>query len=419
MNEVISVENLGKKYIISHQGSANDTFREMITKSAKNIFKNKSFKNNRKEEFWALKNVSFQVDKGDRIGIIGRNGSGKSTLLKLLSRITEPTEGKIRIRGKIASLLEVGTGFHPELTGRENIYLNGAVLGMSKSEIKKKFDNIVAFSGVEQFLDTPVKRYSSGMYVRLGFAVAAHLETEILAIDEVLAVGDFKFQKKCLDKMEDISKNEGRTVLFVSHNMAAISSLCKRTVVLKNGKIDFAGDVESGVNHYLHAIDLRKGFADLQNKKSNLWQQPKAFSKLLSIETLNEMDERQSFFNMGDFLKIKIKLEITDDREDIEVGVFFRDHLEATSGLVSSAAEGFKNIQKGINDLQIEIPEIKLMPGEYALGIWIVYNRQVDDAYENAVSIDIIAKRFTGNEIDFDRFRGYGSLIRSNWETVK
>jgi lipopolysaccharide transport system ATP-binding protein len=196
-----------------------------------------------------LKDVSFEIKQGDRVGIIGRNGAGKSTLLKILSRITEPTEGRISINGRVASLLEVGTGFHPELTGRENIYLNGAILGMSRVEIKKKFDEIVAFAEVEKFLDTPVKRYSSGMYVRLAFAVAAHLEPEILIVDEVLAVGDIQFQKKCLGKMEDVGK-EGRTVLFVSHNMATVTTLCRRAIWLVNGQVNSEGDAEH-ITQYL------------------------------------------------------------------------------------------------------------------------------------------------------------------------
>ena len=231
MSTVISVENLSKKYVIDHQKQERHTsLRDALTEGAKH-FTDKllhpfSATENgpSHEDFWALKDVSFDIQQGDRVGIIGRNGAGKSTLLKILSRITEPTLGRVSIKGSVASLLEVGTGFHPELTGRENIFLNGAILGMSKAEIRKRFDEIVAFAEVERFLDTPVKRYSSGMYVRLAFAVAAHLEPEILIVDEVLAVGDAQFQKKCLGKMEDVSA-QGRTVLFVSHNMAAIKAL--------------------------------------------------------------------------------------------------------------------------------------------------------------------------------------------------
>jgi lipopolysaccharide transport system ATP-binding protein len=202
------------------------------------------------KEFWALRDVSFDVQAGEVVGIIGRNGAGKSTLLKILSRITPPTRGHMRLRGRVASLLEVGTGFHPELTGRENIYLNGAMLGMTRAEIQSKFDEIVAFSEVEQFLDTPVKRYSSGMYVRLAFGVAAHLEPEILIVDEVLAVGDAQFQKKCLGKMKEVSTGSGRTVLFVSHNMAAVQSLCSRAVVMRNGQVEYCGEVGTAIRHY-------------------------------------------------------------------------------------------------------------------------------------------------------------------------
>jgi lipopolysaccharide transport system ATP-binding protein len=255
---VIRVENLGKKYSIGHQKQERYTaLRDVIAKRAKSLTSHllKPFgakiANPTVEEFWALKDVSFEVKQGDRIGIIGRNGAGKSTLLKILSRITEPTQGRIAIKGRVASLLEVGTGFHPELTGRENIYLNGAILGMSRAEIKKKFDEIVAFAEVEKFLDTPVKFYSSGMYVRLAFAVAAHLEPEILIVDEVLAVGDADFQKKCLGKMEDVAEKEGRTVLFVSHNMTTVQVLCQRAIVLEHGNVKFSGQPKAAIAHYL------------------------------------------------------------------------------------------------------------------------------------------------------------------------
>ncbi len=212
---------------------------------------NRAFRVREVEEFWALKDVSFEVKRGEVLGIIGRNGAGKSTLLKILSRITEPTAGRVTLRGRVASLLEVGTGFHPELTGRENIYLNGAILGMSRAEIRRKFDEIVAFAGVEKFLDTPVKRYSSGMYVRLAFAVAAHLEPEILVVDEVLAVGDAEFQKKCLGKIDDVSRQEGRTVLLVSHNLAAIAEMAKRALLLDAGLVAVDGSVAEAVSTYL------------------------------------------------------------------------------------------------------------------------------------------------------------------------
>ena len=245
MSVAIKVEDLSKKYIIQHEKkSANyETLSESLIQGGKNVanriirpFSKTPNVAQAEEEFWALKDINFEINQGDKIGIIGRNGAGKSTLLKVLSRITEPTSGKIHINGRIASLLEVGTGFHPELTGRENIFLNGAILGMSRQEIRKKFDEIVAFAEVEKFLDTPVKRYSSGMYVRLAFAVAAHLESEILIVDEVLAVGDQDFQKKCLGKMDDVSK-AGRTILFVSHNFSAIQRLCNKSILLDKGAV--------------------------------------------------------------------------------------------------------------------------------------------------------------------------------------
>src|SRR6516165_6607429 len=251
---VISVENLSKSYLVGHklagQGYKRYTaLRDVIGQEARNIARNavniirgrQVVLGDQVEEFWALKDVSFELKRGEVLGIIGRNGAGKSTLLKILSRITEPTAGRVTLRGRVASLLEVGTGFHPELTGRENIYLNGAILGMSRAEIRRKFDEIVGFAEVERFLDTPVKRYSSGMYVRLAFAVAAYLEPEILVIDEVLAVGDAEFQKKCLGKMDEVSRREGRTVLLVSHNMGVLASLCQNAVWLKNGRIAEAG----------------------------------------------------------------------------------------------------------------------------------------------------------------------------------
>jgi lipopolysaccharide transport system ATP-binding protein len=277
---VIQVENLSKKYVINHQegkGAGNRSLRESIsnglTSLGKKFFTYSSKENDgsTREDFWALKDISFEIKQGDRVGIIGRNGAGKSTLLKILSRITEPTNGRIAIQGRVASLLEVGTGFHPELTGRENVYLNGAILGMSKVEIQRKFDEIVAFAEIDKFIDTPVKRYSSGMYVRLAFSVAAHLEPEVLIVDEVLAVGDSNFQKKCLGKMENVS-NEGRTILFVSHTMEAIARLCNNAILLKNGLIQFSGSSDKAINLYLGAelgTTARRKWDDISRAPGN------------------------------------------------------------------------------------------------------------------------------------------------------
>lgn len=291
MNQpIIEVNNISKKYRITHQREKYVALRDILIDIAKKPFsflKNKISKSGTKEDFWALKDISFNVEEGEAIGIIGPNGAGKTTLLKILSRITPPTTGKIKLRGKIASLLEVGTGFHPELTGRENIFLNGAILGMTKAEIKKKFDEIVFFSGIEKFLDTPVKRYSSGMFVRLAFSVAAHLEPEILLIDEVLAVGDAEFQKKCLGKMNEITKKSGRTILFVSHNMAAIQNLCDRCILLDRGKLKMIGGVKEVIEKYL-------GTASTNASKKMLkdYKQDSSKIKVLSIELENGIQNK-------------------------------------------------------------------------------------------------------------------------------
>jgi lipopolysaccharide transport system ATP-binding protein len=264
MNDVvIRAEGLGKKYLIGHQsrGERYTALRDVLVQTTRGFARSlrdmaqgrQLIQGDEVEEFWALKEVNFEIARGEVVGIIGRNGAGKSTMLKILSRITEPSAGRVEIRGRIASLLEVGTGFHPELTGRENIHLNGSILGMSRAEIRRKFDEIVTFAEVERFLDTPVKHYSSGMYVRLAFAIAAHLEPEILVVDEVLAVGDVEFRKKCMGKMQDIA-GHGRTVLFVSHDVAALRALCGRALLLSNGTVTYDGDVETALSRYSSAI---------------------------------------------------------------------------------------------------------------------------------------------------------------------
>ena len=289
-NTVIKIEGLGKKYLLAHKSPQRYiALRDVLVDRAKRLgrrlrhpfARSAGGGNPAVEDFWALSDLSFEVEEGERVGVIGRNGAGKSTLLKILSRITEPTTGRVSLRGRVASLLEVGTGFHPELTGRENIYLNGAILGMSKAEIRRNFDAIVDFAGVEKFLDTPVKRYSSGMYVRLAFAVAAHLDTEILMIDEVLAVGDAEFQKKCMGKMDEVSHRQGRTILFVSHNMGAISQLCNRVVCLERGRVALdTPDVSAGVREYLNVSRDTSATAEWRNPGSlfeNPWFKPLRF----------------------------------------------------------------------------------------------------------------------------------------------
>src|ERR1039457_1079571 len=283
MPSIITVENLGKKYLLTHQRQPYVALRDVIADNCKSLGSmlaapfmrhGTSPRTVTLENFWALRDVSFEVQQGDRIGIIGRNGAGKSTLLKILSRITEPTTGSVRIKGRVASLLEVGTGFHPELTGRENIYLNGAILGMSRAEIRKKYDEIVEFAEIEKFLDTPVKRYSSGMYVRLAFAVAAHLEPEILLVDEVLAVGDVQFQKKCLGKMEDVSSKEGRTILFVSHNIATVRQLCNKSICLVNGQLNMYDKSDIVIHNYLEDIPRAEKYEVIATMISQLPPDP-------------------------------------------------------------------------------------------------------------------------------------------------
>ena len=293
---VIKVQNLGKKYTIGKPKDGS------LRGSLNNFFKTRRKKG---EDFWALKDLNFEINKGDIVGVIGRNGAGKSTLLKVLSKITKPTEGRIEINGRVASLLEVGTGFHPELTGRENIYLNGTILGMTRKEVTNKFDEIVDFSGVRKFIDTPVKRYSSGQYVRLAFAVAAHLEPEILIIDEVLAVGDSEFQKKCLGKMQDVA-GQGKTVIFVSHNMNAIGSLCTKAILLRDGTLNKKGSTQEIINHYLSN--------DMSVTNSAEWNKENApgdnEAKLISARLIDEKHQNVLSIDISKMLGVEFKYEV-------------------------------------------------------------------------------------------------------------
>jgi lipopolysaccharide transport system ATP-binding protein len=299
MSSVIKVENLSKQYRLGEIGTGSishdinrwwHTVRGKEDPYLKIGETNDRSKKGESEYVWSLKDINFEIEQGDAVGIIGRNGAGKSTLLKILSRVTGPTTGSLKVKGRIASLLEVGTGFHPELSGRENIFLNGAILGMRKHEIQRKFDEIVDFSGVERYIDTPVKRYSSGMYVRLAFAVAAHLESEILIVDEVLAVGDAEFQRKCLGKMNDVSNKEGRTILFVSHNMAAIKNLCKTGIILKNGLIDFKGDTNTCVDKYASLVNESASMekhVTITNSHRKYMESHNRIIDFVSVELLN------------------------------------------------------------------------------------------------------------------------------------
>ncbi len=364
----IIAENIGKKYLLQHQQTGRNykALRDVIAGKAKSLV-TIGRESNRPpvEEFWALKDVSFEIKHGDVVGIVGRNGAGKSTLLKLLSRITEPTTGRIRLRGRVASLLEVGTGFHPELTGRENIFLNGAILGMSKAEITRKFDEIVAFAEVERFLDTPVKRYSSGMYVRLAFAVAAHLEPEILIVDEVLAVGDASFQKKCLGKMQDVSKG-GRTVLFVSHNMGAVTTLCRTGIWMQQGRLIKSGPARQIVDEYLTTN------ASSQTTVMDLGSLPRLgdFGHKFKIEKLEWLSGLP--LQHGETISARIHFWTTDEVEDVAIGIGFSTLegvrlLTVETDFQDGHRPALKKNSTGYVDLVLA--DLPLAPGLYSLDI--------------------------------------------------
>jgi lipopolysaccharide transport system ATP-binding protein len=360
---VIRAQGLGKKYIIGHQSQEKvPTLRDAIIRSvsrfgrgAADMLKGKAIVGGDEvEDFWALRDVDFEIKRGEVVGIIGHNGAGKSTLLKVLSRITEPTEGSVQIKGRVASLLEVGTGFHPELSGRENIYLNGAILGMTRNEIARKFDEIVDFAGVERFLDTPVKRYSSGMYVRLAFAVAAHLEPEILVIDEVLAVGDAEFQKKCLGKMQDVA-GQGRTVLFVSHNMGAVQALCQTGIVLRSGAVVHRGDIGDAIQCY----------SALHSDQASAVRDGPVFGAVGIVKAAVDVGPR-----------IRINLSIAA-KETLRCAVHIKifDFSGAPVGLASIGcwAEGDKlQLEPGDSDVSYDFDSTQLARGTYRLAISLI-----------------------------------------------
>jgi lipopolysaccharide transport system ATP-binding protein len=358
---VVRVENLSKRYILGHQKQEGyTTLRDSITNGAKGLLKpfqrGSQVANPTSEDFWALKDVSFEIKQGDRVGIIGRNGAGKSTLLKILSRIVEPTSGQIGIKGRVASLLEVGTGFHPELTGRENISLNGAILGMSKAEITRKFDEIVAFAEVEKFLDTPVKRYSSGMYVRLAFSVAAHLEPEILIVDEVLAVGDAQFQKKCLGKMEAVGK-EGRTIIFVSHSMGAITTLCDKVVFLEKGSVREIGEVDKIANIYLSEL-----FDNSVNDLSQL--RLPGMGKEIFFSDIQLVSGNEANLMFGEDLNFRLTIKSNINMSDLAFGVsFFSNTGNCVGSLLTENTFSIKTDQE--LSIGLNILNTNLAPGNY------------------------------------------------------
>jgi lipopolysaccharide transport system ATP-binding protein len=331
-------------------------------------------------EFWALKDVTFDVNQGEVMGIIGRNGAGKTTLLKILSQITEPTNGEIHVRGRVASLLEVGTGFHGELTGRENIFLNGAILGMTRSEIKRKYDEIVAFSGVEKFIDTPVKRYSTGMYVRLAFAVAAHLEPEILVVDEVLAVGDIEFQKKCLGKMDDISRS-GRTVFFVSHNLSAIRHLCTKAILLTSGELAHIDDVARTIDAYEKSISSEKP-SDMEMPAHVIFQsgakEPQSDFEIVKIEILDANGQPMEAVSTWDNVVFRIVYHASRAMHSLSVAMEIRSRHEVPILLLSTQPDSTVTLdtKPGLNTVDCEIQSLPLSSGEFTVGAGIAIPRR-------------------------------------------
>lgn len=410
----VRVENISKKYDIGNtsSGSLRETIAGLFSKNGQN---------KTDDEFWALKDISFEVKKGEAIGIIGKNGAGKSTLLKVLSRITEPTTGRIEIDGRVSSLLEVGTGFHPELTGRENVFLNGTILGMSRAEVKAKFDEIVDFSGVEKFLDTPVKRYSSGMKVRLAFAVAAHLEPEILIIDEVLAVGDAEFQKKCLGKMEDVA-GQGRTVLFVSHNMAAVKSLCIKGVLLKNGSIIKQGNVEDAIDYYL-TESFKSSENNLIPGNYNLSIRENPYGKSPIIRNLMLFDEKGEVtdtFAMGSALKLSIETDGLNNYSNADVGVIIKSRSDQwlTSINTAMVKPQIKEPREKIERVNLFIPKLYLTEDSYLIDLSIAQKGIGRlDYVENAASINIVDNGVYSNGYRVNNYFGV-FYTEGSWEII-
>ncbi len=410
MSTAIKVENLSKAYQLGQIGTgtiSRDIERWWALKRGKeDPFLKIGETNDRtlkggSDIVWSLKDLDFEIKQGDAVGIIGRNGAGKSTLLKILSRVTSPTTGNIRLKGRVASLLEVGTGFHPELSGKENIFLNGAILGMRKREIQRKLDEIIDFAGVERYIDTPVKRYSSGMYVRLAFAVAAHLESEILIVDEVLAVGDFDFQQKCLGKMNDVSKGQGRTVLFVSHNMAAVKNLCKTGILLKNGVTQTIGKIDEVVHEYNRNLQF-----EFKSKFSN----PNQSKKDVSIAFFNFTSKLET----GRPLRFEVMVH-SNVKKTIHFAVGFRlpDATAVMQVFSGHVVEEFE-LRDGANLLSGEIDSLPLSTGTYMINLWLGSGGIELDFHPNALTVNVDAGSIrSGGPVSSKN--GYPVIMDAKW----
>jgi lipopolysaccharide transport system ATP-binding protein len=415
MSTVITIEGLSKRYQIGARRPQEGSFRDSLMSALKQPMNLVRGNGQRREDFWALKDVSFNVEQGEVIGIIGRNGAGKSTLLKILSRITDPTAGRIEMSGRVGSLLEVGTGFHPELTGRENIYLNGSILGMSRRDIRRNFDEIVDFAEVDRFIDTPVKYYSSGMYVRLAFAVAAHLEPEILIVDEVLAVGDAAFQKKCLGKMGNIAKR-GRTVLFVSHNAAAVEALCHRACRLKDGKLVDFGSARDVVSGYLEEVSLTRSIP-LRDRKD---RQGEGHVRLVGYSFLDGQGRSTEVIASGQDLSILLSFEATNSGQlgglVFGIGIFTlqaQNLIQCSNELVGVEFDKLPNS----GQVMCRLPRLPLAPGMFSINFIVRRRGVIEDWIQDAGQLAVEAGDFFGTGRLPPATHG-GLLINQEWSVV-
>ena len=414
MNDsIISVEQLSKSYRIG-QSQSYQTLRDTLSNAGRlplQMLRSRAKRKAQDPLIWALKDVSFEIQRGEVVGIIGRNGAGKSTLLKILSRITLPTEGRIKRYGRVGSLLEVGTGFNPELTGRENVYLNGAILGMKKAEIDRKFDEIVAFAEIDKLLDTAVKHYSSGMYVRLAFAVAAHLDPEILIIDEVLAVGDTAFQRKCLGKLDDAAKS-GRTVLFVSHNIGVVQALCSRAILLQNGSVFMDNTATETIRAYLRKLE---GFAG-QELASRADRTGKGFIRIVDLNISIDSSSPASILSTGQ--PARFVFSVDSPRSGMSCSFTIYDQLGQPVTFFDSAVRGREDLSESLtsNRFVCEIDELTLLPGRYRINAAILWNGEYQDHLEAAAYFNVEEGEFGGRPAPKES--GYGStLIHHRWTT--
>jgi len=394
MKPIIEITNLGKKYPILHEKARYGTLRDSLVNFLKNPFAPRM----KRESFWALNDINLNIERGDIVGVIGRNGAGKSTLLKIISGITKPTTGKIKLYGRVSSLLEVGTGFHPELTGRENIFLNGVILGMTRREVAKKFDEIVAFANIEKFLDTQVKHYSSGMYVRLAFAVAAHLEPDILIVDEVLAVGDAEFQKKCLGKMSEVSKKEGRTVIFVSHNMVAIGNLCSKVILLESGRVTKIGKVDETVSFYLDSVK--------QNVSTEkIWTDNRPGDEYIRFNSIRLLDEDNKPLTKAwaeHPVIVEIRYEILTPVRNLQLGFYLKNEMHVIFESADMKLPEDSRIirEKGVHTSLCTIPSDFLNASIYSLTLFShIPFQAVNVKIDDILVIDVDKKNmWSGND---------------------